>query len=394
MSHHDLALNRNNDIPQSGSFPAVDYRFKILYALGIIFVVSGHCQKGGINLLYDWFPPYSFHLGLFAFSSGYFYKTTAENSLIKYCLKKIRHLLIPLYLWNFAYALLVVFLETQGFTIGVPVTLSKLLIDPITNGHQFVYNLGGWFIVPLFMVETFTALLRKVLSKLFGNDTLREVTFFIIHCALGAVGVYIASIGYHTGLWLVLTRFLFFLPFYGMGIFYKRVLEQHDKLPNLLYFGIIFFAQYIIIVLCGRVPTYTPSWCYNFVDGPFLPFIEGFLGIFMWLRIAKILEPIIGRSKVINLIADNTFSITINHYAGFLLVNTFFAFLSRFTSFCSSFDWDRYKHDYSYLYLPKNIPQTLILYLVVAIAFPILLQRLLDMLKKKLHFPKSFSKTL
>ena len=30
---------------------SIDYRFKILYAIGIIFVVIGHCGGGGINIL-------------------------------------------------------------------------------------------------------------------------------------------------------------------------------------------------------------------------------------------------------------------------------------------------------------------------------------------------------
>lgn len=32
---------------------AVDYRFKLLYAIGIITVVSGHCNGGGLSLWND-----------------------------------------------------------------------------------------------------------------------------------------------------------------------------------------------------------------------------------------------------------------------------------------------------------------------------------------------------
>lgn len=80
---------------------SIDYRFKILYAIGIIFVVIGHCGGGGINILSDWFPPYAFHLQLFAFASGYFYKSSSEEYIGKYILKKIKTLLVPLYCWNF-----------------------------------------------------------------------------------------------------------------------------------------------------------------------------------------------------------------------------------------------------------------------------------------------------
>lgn len=51
----------------------VNYKFKFLYTIGIIFIVAGHCKNGGISIFYEWFPPYSFHLALFMFASGYFY---------------------------------------------------------------------------------------------------------------------------------------------------------------------------------------------------------------------------------------------------------------------------------------------------------------------------------
>ena len=61
--------------PKSSTTDKTDYRFKILYAIGMIMVVAGHyTEGGGINILANWFPYYGFHLGLFLFASGYFYK--------------------------------------------------------------------------------------------------------------------------------------------------------------------------------------------------------------------------------------------------------------------------------------------------------------------------------
>ena len=79
----------------------VNLQFKLLSAIGIIIIVSGHCYHGGMELVYNWFPPYSYHLALFVFISGYFYKTDylslihiseptrqAEISYAVFCLKK------------------------------------------------------------------------------------------------------------------------------------------------------------------------------------------------------------------------------------------------------------------------------------------------------------------
>ena len=52
--------------------------FGILSGLAIIMVVAGHL---GYNILTlgDLFPYYSFHVPLFMFMSGYFYKETEET---------------------------------------------------------------------------------------------------------------------------------------------------------------------------------------------------------------------------------------------------------------------------------------------------------------------------
>ena len=56
--------------------------FRILSAIGIILVVAGHL---GYNLfeIGDLFPYYSFHVFIFLFVSGYFYKKEAEESFLR-----------------------------------------------------------------------------------------------------------------------------------------------------------------------------------------------------------------------------------------------------------------------------------------------------------------------
>ena len=62
----------------------INFTFKILSAIGIIIIVSGHCYNGGVSLMYDWFPKYSYNLALFVFISGYFYKEKHEEHIFKY----------------------------------------------------------------------------------------------------------------------------------------------------------------------------------------------------------------------------------------------------------------------------------------------------------------------
>ena len=74
----------------------INYQFKILYFFGILFIVACHCSYGGISLGYEWFYPGAFHLALFAFGSGYFYKTSSEDHILAYIWKKFKHLMADL----------------------------------------------------------------------------------------------------------------------------------------------------------------------------------------------------------------------------------------------------------------------------------------------------------
>ena len=80
-------------------------QFRILSALGIIFVVAGHLGYG----LFDvggLFPCYSFHVFIFLFVSGYFYREDAESDILGYVRRKCFTLLLPYFLWNLFYGIL------------------------------------------------------------------------------------------------------------------------------------------------------------------------------------------------------------------------------------------------------------------------------------------------
>ena len=355
-----------------------DYRFKLLYAVGIILVVLGHCNGGGLNIFYDWIAPYSYHLSIFDFSSGYFYKSQNEKTPLKYCIKKIKNLLIPLYIWNLFYGIIVKLLSFKGFTIGEELNFYNLIISPVLSGHQFEYNLASWFVIPLFMVEIFNLFLRKILF--FVKENIKDFVIFIIFSIFGFLGTFLSIKGYNTNLYLPIMRFLHFLPFYALGTFYKTKLEKYDILPNSIFFGIICIIQLGVLFRYGGKPFAFQCWC-DFPYGIMITYIEGFVGIFFWFRICKILEPALGKSKIINSIADNSFSIMINHLMGFMILKTLFALCYKYFNIFSSFNFEAYKSDIWYLYIFGNLEQIQIIYVIFAIYFSIMLQKLVYKLK-------------
>lgn len=357
-----------------------DYRFKFLYLIGILSIIISHCGSGGIDLLYNWFPFNSFFLALFAFTSGYFFRESRTEHTAKYILYKFKKLIIPLYLYNLFYGILVALLRPFGFTIGGELTLHNLFIEPLKTGHQFAYNLPCWFVIPLFMIEVFFILLYKLLKicRLKINDWF----LFLLALSLGLTGVYLAKCGYNTGWWLTLTRFLYFVPFYSLGTLYKNKLEKIDTAPNILYFSFIFILQLLIITIYGQPVSYSIVWCNNFTDNILMPFIIGITAIAFWLRVGRILVPVLKDSKCLKVITDNSYSIMANQILGFMIIKTIFAVISRYTPLCRDFDMALYKTDIWYFYRPRGLFQWEILYIAAGIAIPVMIRFLLNGMKK------------
>ena len=253
-------------------------------------------------------------MGLFAFCSGYFYKESNEEHIWKYIWKKFRRLIIPMYIWNVIYGIFVQITRLKGFTIGRDFNIYNLTIAPIISGHQFTYNLCFWFVVTLFIVETFNIVFRKIMKKIHISN---EYLIFIIYLILGFVGVILSTKGYNKLYYLPLVRFLYILPFYGFGTLYNRKLEKIDKLNNMLYFCIIIIIQLLIITMHKGNLKYTVAWCNDFTEEFYMPFIVGFLAIGFWIRISKIIEPLIKESRVINSIANNSFAIMAHQFVRF-----------------------------------------------------------------------------
>ena len=364
---------------------SINYQFRVLYAIGMVLVVANHCAGGPISLFYEFFPAYSFHIGLFVFCSGYFYKEKEEEHVGKYILKKLKSLILPLYLWNCFYALFAQVMSAEGFSFGVGITWEKLVLLPITDGHQFTYNLATWFVAPLFMAEVLNILYRKGLCFLKGNA--KEIVYIVGALGMGMLGIGLSSRGMNTGAWLVMTRLLYFIPFYCAGYFYKKILEKHDHLSNTVYFAIVLAATLAMIVINKGTMTWEQAWS-RYPEFSTWPYVAGFLGIAFWLRVSRILEPAIGRSRTVNLIAGNTYAIMANQMAGFMLVKAACAWIFLHTNHFQDFNWMAYHNDIWDFYLPGGIYQTRLIYVVVAIGLPILIQLGLNKVK-----PIIFGKT-
>lgn len=69
-----------------------------------------------------------------------------------------------MYIWNIIYGIFIQLIKLKGFSIGKELSMYNIFVAPILNGHQFVFTMGLWFVVPLFMMEVANILVRKLIK--------------------------------------------------------------------------------------------------------------------------------------------------------------------------------------------------------------------------------------
>ncbi len=340
--------------------------FRILSAIGIILVVSGHLGYDLFNIG-GLFPYYSFHVFIFLFVSGYFYREESEERIVRYVLGKCRTLLLPYFLWNIFYGLVSGVLHRAGFSIGEPMSLKTLFLSPFLDGHQFLYHFPAWFVPVLFMIEVINVLMRRVLSLLRLNF---EWLIFAGCLLAGMVTVYLAAGGHVWGWYKLPGRLLFMLPGFQMGRIYRTKLERRDKLEDGPYFLIVMGIQLLISIFCAGL-NFSAVWVSSFANGPVVPYLTVITGIAFWLRIAKIMKGIPYLSRKMVYIGRDTYAVMMHHVASFMLVKGAFYLGHLYTPFCVEFDKEMFFSEIGFVYLVGGCEASKWLYLFAGIALPL-----------------------
>lgn len=363
----------------------VDYRFKIIYTLAMLSVIAEHCRgKGSIELnLNGWFNYSSYHMPLFMFSAGYFFKNKNVNNTSLYISKKFRKLIFPIYLYNIFYGFYIQFLKKLGFkNIKDSFNLIIIFIEPL-GGHGFRNINPSWFSSSLFYVEVYNILKRKA-SKTLGLE-LHESIYFIIDLIISICSIIFSGKGFNKfSVRMNILRFLHLNIYYELGIFFNKHLENFIKsIRSDIYFSSIFILKLLFHLYYSRIPEFYYGMCVYNNYGPYTVILISILGIAFWIRLCEIMEPILGKNYYINIIANNTFSIMINHILALDIVKIIFALISKYTKYCKNFDFKRYYSlDIKYFYIPKNVLQSGIIYFSSCLIIPIIIQKYINEIKR------------
>jgi len=360
--------------------------FCILSGLAIIMVAAGHL---GYDLLSvdGLFPYYSFHVPLFMFISGYFYKDAEEERPLTYVKKKCSRLLVPYLIWNLFYGSIALLLRNCGLAMGESMNFRTLFLAPFLHGHQFIYNYAAWFVPALFVIEMMNLLMRLIARRLFRMSPEKlEWLYLTASLLVGMAVVHLAIGGHIWGNYKAPGRILFLYPCFQMGQFYRKYLEEHDTLGNLPYFTILIGIQTLLHLCCNGL-AFSSVWCTGFANGPVIPYVTIVSGIAFWLRIARLLTPVTGENRAVQYLGRNTFTVMMHHVMIFMLIKMILAGIAAHTGLCADFDFEQYRTNIDYIYLVKGTEHFKMVYLAAGIAIPLLLRYAVERLWKKRHWP-------
>lgn len=350
---------------------------RALYLIAIVFVVDGHTP---FKDMFDWgglFGYYSFHLMLFAFGSGYLLRKGEEAHPLALIARKAKRLLVPLLAWNAVYGIGAALLRRfGGFALGAPLDAYTLLLAPFADGQHFVYNLGSWFVFPMFLVQAIYILLRALLARLPRG---REGAAFLLCLIPGALAVELCYAGRQAQAPLFLLRTLILLPGYALGVLYRRRLERYDTLPAVPYLTGLILLRALFFLKYENL-SYLLSDCSYFPCGAFGVYAGGALAIALYVRIARLIAPAVMRSRALLSISRHTFDIMMHHYMGFFAVDCVFLLLNMLGIAAADFSVLSLRTQMPYLYAPGGHWQVNALYVLAGLALPLFVRAAQDRL--------------
>ncbi len=152
----------------------------IVKAIGIILMVAGHsCIPS--KMINDYI--YIFHMPLFFFCSGYFFKEqTNFNNLWHFCYKRIKSLYLPYLKWSFSFLLLHNFFFCL-YLYNSPYDLTDFLRNglKIATMTEFETLLRPfWFLKVLLLSSIFVGLISYLWNKYMQNYHITLLSLFVL----------------------------------------------------------------------------------------------------------------------------------------------------------------------------------------------------------------------
>lgn len=319
-----------------------DNTIDIAKAIGIIFVVIGHCcaiPRHGGNVSWQMYICdfiYTFHMPLFFFLSGYFFNKKFLDNKFNFIKKRITGLWVPYIKWSLLFTLL----HNALLNIGMYGTFKgqePIAFDAyglIKHSIATLFFLGGdqliggfWFIPTLFYASIYSLFMiwciKTIVDKFTKQDNehtynMLVATGICLFIVLSALITYfsfsISKIGITNKTFLASA---IFLSGHLVAIFYRKYKENIKNNAEILFICIGLIISTIITI-------YDPAdfgEIHDWYDVIYIWF-AGSIGTWTWVLISKFLakwsSPVI---SVLVYIGKNTMIILALHFTCFKLIN-------------------------------------------------------------------------
>lgn len=337
-------------------------QFDLMRAIGIIFVVWGHNYQPP----FLFFPAFYFHLSLFFFISGYFFKPqTTTRDKIKYFFRKTRNQLLPYFLLNLFFGLIVMWLRPVGINLGLDLNLETMFVAPFGRGDQFVLYLAAWFLFNLYFISIFAGLVYQKNIKVNIGIVLFALSMMIAFLNIGN--------NQNNSMWMVfLIRSIFGFGFFSLGYLFKLFEPRIQKF--IIRPAIIVVLYLITNVLNANFGNISYSIMFGNVSNNLviIPIITSICIILLVYTIAFYVRKILKQNSFIYKIGQYSFSIMVWHLTFFFLVNFILYKLSLIPYSALSDVYFRYK-----------IEKLWLIYQIPAIIIPVMMAFVFNLAKQK-----------
>lgn len=369
---------------QSIQTPARNQTFQYLRTLLIIMVIDDHVSSR-IGILSSIFPYNSFFMPAFIFISGYFFKQQPFLTVFK---KKMKTLFVPYIIWCTIGELISFILAKANIVYWYGEINIKNIFVLLIKGPISSVTGAGWFIIMLFHLVLIYSLLR---NTIFPDNRIADTVLLISSIALGMLSLYMCMRGYNNTFYKIsFFRLLFYFQFYHIGYMFKKYWEPIIQRGNkLLICSACIICNVILICHFGDRLKFSATSEMKSFHSCYLPLITSVTAILFWYIAMDFLASKIKKNKVIDFIANNTFTIVMTHLF-FLNIPNFYVFFKVKSGSTSYADFDVSLFQSSAWY--RYSPNTKLVGFFFGFAGSILLSFLIVKAKKKLsEFKAPFS---
>lgn len=287
----------------------------IVKAFAIMAVVIGHSGSPITNIVY------LYHVPLFFFVSGYFYKDLYSCSPFTLFKKRLNSLYIPFVKYELLFLLLhnIFFhLNIYSDKVGYNNTVSHLYTtkDFAINAAKIIAfqgteQLAGafWFIFSLFTVNLLFVCISYFTTKYIKEKT-EYFRFFIVFLVFTVGNI---AIHYNFNLHFSLNTSFVALLIYYLGYIYRKL--EH-KIDFNFYLVIISFLFLILSSLYGKIEMVTNTYL-----SPSFLIVNSLAGIYINIYTAKKIVAYKINHTLLDYIGKSTFIIMALHFISFKVVN-------------------------------------------------------------------------